>query len=235
MASGETTLTFLVCHCAWSAGWAWRKMRSRLHAPPRSLLFTPTLTGVGERAHLAAPQVDLDTHIRDVLGVIEMEDLSDITLIGHSYGGMVATGVADRAHGRITRLIYLDAFVPQDGKSLYGLIGTPTPDPANWRVPPRPTPPDTSEEDVRWVTPRRMPQPLATFTTPLRLTSKDGLPPRGYIRCTRAAPDDPLAASAAHAREAGWPYVEIDASHNPHVTAPDLLAKALADLVGRMG
>src|SRR5262245_57213749 len=84
-------------------------------------LVTPTYTGLGERRHLSAPTVTLNTHIDDVLGVLETEDLTDVTLVGHSYGGMVATGVADRARDRIRRLVYLDAFVPGDGQCMFDL------------------------------------------------------------------------------------------------------------------
>jgi pimeloyl-ACP methyl ester carboxylesterase len=225
--------TFVVCHGAWSAGWAWRKMRPLLHNLPHSALFTPTLTGLGERAHLAAPTINLETHITDVLAMLAMEDLLDVTLIGHSYGGMVATGVADRARDRIARLIYLDAFVPENGKSLYELIGRPIVPNQNWRVEPRPIPPDTSECDTRWMAERRTPQPLATFTAPLHLSSEAGFPPRSYIRCTRVAPDDPLLSSYERVRRSGWPLLEIDASHNPHITTPNLLAAALDELCGR--
>jgi pimeloyl-ACP methyl ester carboxylesterase len=142
--------TFLVAHGAWSAGWAWKKMHSLMSAAGHRLI-TPTYTGLGERAHLASAVNDLETHILDILGVIEYEDLSDIVLIGHSYGGMVATGVADRARERISKLVYLDAFVPKDREALADLI----PDGRRtfearakaydgWRVPPYPTPPDTS-------------------------------------------------------------------------------------------
>ena len=110
----------LVCHGAWSAGWAWKKMHPFMRAAGHRLL-TPTYTGLGERAHLANPSIDLETHITDVLNVIRYEDLHDIVLLGHSYGGMVATGVADRAGDRIRQLIYLDAFVPRDGQSLLDL------------------------------------------------------------------------------------------------------------------
>ena len=231
--AGETKVTYVVCHGGWSAGWAWRKMRPLLDEGPNTALYTPTYTGVGERAHLGRPDITLDTHIQDILGVLEMEDLRDVTLIGHSYGGMVATGVADRARERVRRLIYLDAFVPSDGQSLYAITGqVPKPD-ADWRVPPRPLPPDTSPEDVAWARPRRGPQPLGTFTTPLRLTSEARLPPRAYIRCTRLMPDDPMHSSYERARASGWPMREIDASHNPHITAPALLAEVLADLVAR--
>jgi pimeloyl-ACP methyl ester carboxylesterase len=111
---------FVVAHGAWSAAWAWKKMRPLLRAAGHEL-WTPTYTGLGERVHLANPTVKLDTHIADVVGMLEMEDLRDVVLIAHSYGGMVATGVADRARERIAQLVYLDAFVPQDGQSLFDL------------------------------------------------------------------------------------------------------------------
>src|SRR2546423_3699129 len=134
-------------------------------------LWTPTYTGLGERAHLASPAIDLDTHIADVMGVLAMEDLRDVVLIGHSYGGMVATGVADRARERIAQLIYLDAFVPLDGQCLHDLV----PSDARqrmlgnvkagdgWRVPPNPTPSDTAEADLKWLTERRVNHPLNCF------------------------------------------------------------------------
>src|SRR5437762_13305351 len=106
---------FLVCHGAWSAGWAWKKMHPLMQAAGHRLV-TPSYTGLGERVHLANPSIDLESHIEDVLNVIKYEDLRDIVLIGHSYGGMVATGVADRARDRVVQLIYVDAFVPKEGQ-----------------------------------------------------------------------------------------------------------------------
>src|SRR5438067_1949693 len=100
--------TIVVCHGAWSAGWAWRKLRPLMRAAGHEL-YTPTYTGLGERYHLATPQVDLSTHIQDIASVIEFEDLREVVLIGHSYGGMVATGVADRLSERMRQVIYLDA------------------------------------------------------------------------------------------------------------------------------
>jgi pimeloyl-ACP methyl ester carboxylesterase len=113
--------TFLICHGAWSAAWAWKKVRPLLRAAGHEV-FTPTYTGLGERAHQASRSITLDTHIADVLGVIECEDLKDIVLVGHSYGGMVATGVADRVPDRIAKLVYLDAFAPEHGQCLHDLV-----------------------------------------------------------------------------------------------------------------
>ena len=114
--------TIVLCHGAWSAAWAWRRMRP-LFADAGHVFHAPTCTGLGERAHLAGPDVDLETHIADILGVIETEELTGITLLGHSYGGMVATGVADRVRDRVEKLVYLDAFVPADGQSWWDLAG----------------------------------------------------------------------------------------------------------------
>src|ERR1700741_1047886 len=112
--------TILVCHGAWSGGWSWKKMFPLMHGAGYRLM-TPTYTGLGDREHLANPAIDLETHIQDILNVIKFEDLNDVVLLGHSYGGMVATGVADRVRDRIAQLIYLDAFVPRDGQSLFDL------------------------------------------------------------------------------------------------------------------
>ena len=134
--------TYLICHGAWSAGWAWKKVRPLLRAAGHEV-FTPSYTGLGERAHLAHALVDLETHIIDMLAVIRCEDLTDFVLVGHSYGGMVATGVADRVPERVRRLVYLDAFVPLHGQSLSDLVGrAPTAAPLEgWLVPPNPPAP----------------------------------------------------------------------------------------------
>jgi pimeloyl-ACP methyl ester carboxylesterase len=219
--------TFVVAHGAWSAGWAWKKMRPLMRQAGHEI-WTPTYTGVGERAHLANPSIDLDTHVHDILNVLEFEDLHDVTLVGHSYGGIVATGVADRARARIRQLIYLDAFVPEDGKCLLDYVGEhgrkmrqAAED--GWRVPPNPMPPDTPDADVTWAAPRRKPQPIKTIASPLRLSGATP-PTRAYIYCTRTPPGDPFRQFAARAKREGWPYFELDASHNPHITMPEQLA-----------
>src|SRR5688572_18281148 len=226
--------TFLVCHGAWSAGWAWKKMHPLMAASGHRLV-TPTYTGLGERAHLANRSIDLETHIEDVLHVIKYEDLRDIVLVGHSYGGMVATGVADRARDRVTQLIYVDAFVPGDGQSLFDLNKVAVQKLANsgdgWRVPPNPTPPDTSPADQEWLSERRVHMPIKCFETALKLQGGALTLPRSYIYATRITPADTFGPFAKQARsDAAWGYHEIDASHSPNVTAPEALMALLLEI-----
>jgi pimeloyl-ACP methyl ester carboxylesterase len=228
--------TFVVAHGAWSAGWAWKKMRPLMRARGHEI-FTPTYTGLGERAHLAHKDIDLDTHIADVLGVLQYEDLSNVILVGHSYGGMVATGVADRASYRIAQLVYLDAFAPRDGQSLLDLQtddarqrvreGTKN-EGDGWLIPPNPVPPDTSEVDLAWVMAHRMPQPIKTFEQNIKLTGAVDRLPRTYIYCKISRPGDVFRQFRDRAStEKGWKCIDIDASHSPNVTAPDALAAIL--------
>jgi len=235
---GSTPKTFLVCHGAWSAGWAWKKMHP-LMARAGHRLVTPTYTGLGERAHLAHPGIDLEAHIADVMNVIKYEDLGDFVLIGHSYGGMVATGVADRARGKARQLIYIDAFVPADGQSLLDLNEVAKPrmqelarSGDGWRIPPNPTPPDTSPEDVAWLSERRVHMPLKCFEQKLKLSAPLTLP-RSYIYATRITPADTFGPFAKMAKSAAaWGYHEIDASHSPNVTAPEALMTLLEKIAG---
>jgi pimeloyl-ACP methyl ester carboxylesterase len=231
--------TFLICHGAWSAGWAWKKMRPLLRRAGHEV-FTPTYTGLGERAHQASPDVDLETHIRDVLGVIEFEGLSDITLMGHSYGGMVITGAADHVPAKIKQMIYLDAFVPQNGQSVASLR-TPGPRPAtapggageSWLLPPNPPPPDTSPADLAWITPLRRPQPVKTFTQPISLEHPPPKVRRSYIYCTKKGGEDPFLQFYTRLKsDPAWRTYAMDASHSPNVTAPDALAALLCEIAG---
>src|SRR5262249_11216338 len=138
-----------------------------------------------------------------------------------------ATGVADRARDRVARIIYLDAFVPEDGQSLMDLVPSQGRDGMRaaclagdgWRVPPREMPPDTPADDREWAAARRTAPPIAAFEERLSLSGQP-LPPRAYIYCRRADSNDSFGPFAARARREGWPYVEMDASHNPHITAP---------------
>jgi pimeloyl-ACP methyl ester carboxylesterase len=228
----------VLAHGAWSSSWAWKRMRPLLRAAGHEF-HTPSYTGLGERAHLAHPAVNLDTHIQDVLGTMRFEGLQDVLVLGHSYGGIVATGVADRARDRVRRVIYLDAFVPRNGQSAFDLLPPGSRermeeaarrDGEGWRVPAGPLPPDTTPADAEWAQPLRMPQPIETFRQRLAI-DESRLPPRSYIYCSRCPPGDVFRPSADRARGEGWPYVEMDASHNPHITAPDALMGVLSGLV----
>ena len=233
---------FLVAHGAWYAGWAWRKMHPLMTAAGHRLI-TPTYTGLGEREHLANPSIDLETHIQDLLGVIKFERLEELVLIGHSYGGMVATGVADRVPERISRLIYLDAFVPQDGQAMIDLLSTEAAarlreavqNGDGWRLASNPVPPDTSPEDRTWLEALRLPQPVKTFQTPLRLRNGDTRIPRTYVYCTRVSAADPFRPFAERAKREQWDYHELDSSHSAHVTAPEALLALLSSIVSRAG
>lgn len=225
----------VLAHGAWSSAWAWKKVRPLMAAAGHTF-YTPSYTGLGERHHLANPSNDLETHIADVLGVIDAEELRDFVLMGHSYGGMVATGVADRARDRISKLIYLDAFVPRDGQALADLV------PAEqrkrmqesakagdgWRIAANPPPGDTSPEDLAWINRHRCTQSIKCFEQPLALQAELTVP-RVYIQCMQHADKGPFSQFAKRAKsEAGWKSYELDASHSPNVTAPEAFMKVLA-------
>jgi pimeloyl-ACP methyl ester carboxylesterase len=230
--------TFLVAHGAWTAGWGWKKMHPLMRDAGHRLV-TPTLTGLGERSHLATREVGLDTHIQDVMGVLDYEDLRDIILIGHSYGGMVATGVADRARDRITQLVYLDAFVPQDGQSLMDL--QPSEARAHfrtqaqsagegWRIPPMAMPADTPPDDFAWSNPRRVPQPLKCFEQRLGLKNGPLTLPRSYIWCRLTGPHNFQRFHDRVQGQPGWRCYVMEATHNPHITVPESLRDLLVQI-----
>ena len=180
-----------------------------------------------------------------MLGVIEAEDLKDLILLGHSYGGMVATGVADRASARIARLVSLDAFAPKNGQSLLDLqtedakkrvyYGAKA-EGEGWRIPPNPAPPDTSPEDLAWVNAHRRPQPIKTFEQRIKLSGAVEKLPRTYIYCKIFRPGDVFRQFRDRAsKEKGWTVIDIDASHSPNVTAPEALAAILDGIASGRG
>lgn len=231
--------TIVLAHGAWSSAWAWKKMRPLMAAAGHTF-FTPSYTGLGERDHLASPSNDLETHISDVLGVLQAEDLTDVVLLGHSYGGMVATGVADRARDRIATLIYLDAFVPKDGQALVDLVPEAQRQRMResakagdgWSIEGNPPPEDTSPEDLAWIAKHRRKQSIKCFEQPLGLQAPLTLP-RIYIQCMRYASKGPFNPFAERAKtHEGWKFYELDASHSPNVTAPDALMDVLQRALG---
>jgi pimeloyl-ACP methyl ester carboxylesterase len=233
--------TYLLVHGAWHGGWCWSRVARTLRETGAEV-YAPTLTGLGERAHLASREVGLETHVADVLGVLETEDLSDVVLAGHSYAGMVVTAVADRAAARIARLVYLDAVVPRHGQCLYDRA------PARakahfeeqaktggegWLIPVAAASAQflglQREEDVRWVMPRLTPHPIRTFREAVRLGS-DSLPvARTYINCIG---DKPFGQPRTMQADGIDDYHELQTGHDAMVTAAQevaaLLCKAAA-------
>jgi len=201
----------------------WQRVAPILRKAGHEVL-TPSLTGIGERAHLASPAVDLSAHIADVLGTIRYERLSELVLVGHSYGGMVVTGVADRAPEAIKTLVYLDAFVPQSGQALVDLLRPEVrahfPKEAS-SVPPLPPQAQGLKDpkEIAWFDGRRDPQPIKTFTQPLALEERyRGA--RAYIFSTGYSPTS-FAPFAERARNnAAWRYHELPTHHYPQVSMP---------------
>ena len=243
--------TFVLVHPAWFGGWCWKKVATILRARGNEV-FAPTLTGLGERAHLANREVGLGTHIEDVANVLKFEDIRDAILVGNSSGGMVITGVADRMPERIAHVVYLDAFVPEDGQSLFDIVPSERRQPMHelvqkegdgWLVP-RFAPPQwekfvpeawhiTDQSDLRWVLPRLTATPLGHFSEPVRRinTAAERLP-RTYIRCT-VFPNPIFDRYAEIAQSgAGWQHRELATSHLPFITNPLELANVLMEAVG---
>src|SRR5215472_839516 len=199
-------------------GFIWREVASRLRELGHDV-FTPTLTGVGERVHLASPQIDLQTHVQDILGVLEYEDLHEVILVGHSYGGLVITGVAERVPERLAQLVYLDALVPLDGQSGWDVT-----DPAlkarmeervrtqgdGWRL----LPPTDAPARITAHPHKPMTQPL-TIQNPVAARL-----PHTFVSCTQTqAGRLTLDRIAARVRAEGWCYYEVEADHMAMISA----------------
>ena len=239
---------FVLVHGAWHGGWCYRDTAAALRAAGHAV-FTPTHTGVGERFHQSAENITLETHVRDVSGCIEWEELNDVILVGHSYGGMVISGVADRMPERIRALVFLDAFVPEHGDSLNGLL--------NKALPPevaaqflttfrgaaaegnsglmQPIPAEmfnVVEAKRDWVNRRCRPQALATFESPVLLSGKhQKVAQRLYILADGWDPS-PFRHFAAQAEgKPGWRVVKMPCGHDVMVDMPQELAAELSKLL----
>lgn len=232
--------TFLLVPGAWLGGWCWRYVAADLRANAHTVI-PATLTGLGERAHLLSREIDLDTHISDIVAMFEYRELHDVILVGHSYGGTVITGVAERVPDRIQRLVYLDASVPRDGDSNDTVIGpvmaeqlraSAVSEGEGWKVPPAPyVVGQLSGHPLReWVTARLKPHPLRPFAEPVRLSSAEaaGLP-RAFIQTTQS---DLYRGLIARARQAGWYCQEIGGGHYAMITEPNAVAAALNAVPG---
>jgi pimeloyl-ACP methyl ester carboxylesterase len=227
---------FVLVHGAWHGGWCWDRVRRLLRAQGHDV-FTPTLTGVADRSHLLSPQVDLETHINNVANLLLWEDLSDVVLCGHSYGGCVVTGVADRAPERIAALVYLDAFVPRHGQKLYDLLPAEVSEQQiaaarqtgeGWRVPPIPAEFfKVNAADRAWVDRQCTPQSLATFQQPIRLTGRvDAIDNVSFILASDWE-GSPSGQFYDQAKQAGWKTMEIACGHDVMLDRPAELTEAL--------
>jgi pimeloyl-ACP methyl ester carboxylesterase len=235
--------TFVLVHGAYLGGWCWRWVTPHLRAAGHEVR-TPTLTGHGERVHLAGPQVDLETHIEDVVNVLRYEDLTGVVLVGWSYGGMVIAGAADRAPERIAHVVYLDADVPRDGdtsvppsrhaarEELARAHGD------GWRVPPPfgadDLPGELPAETRRWIAERLTPHLLLTWTQPIRLAGAAAALPTTYVRCTVGydpTDEDTRRQDARIRGEPAWRYRELADSHAAPLTAPRAVADLLLEAV----
>lgn len=228
----------VLVHGAFHGGWCWRAVADRL-AGAGHRVFAPTLTGVGERGHLAGPAVDLETHIQDLVNVIEWEELRDVVLVCHSYGGMPATGAADRLADRLAGLVYLDAFTPDDGDSALA-VRTAEPgarplsesDDGISYLPPPAWAFGLTGKLAAWANRRLTPQPKATMTRPIGLTGAwRGVGTKLYIRATgfRAPSFDTYIDRAA--ADPDWIAIRRDMAHNVMMTEPDWLVGVLRDHV----
>jgi pimeloyl-ACP methyl ester carboxylesterase len=227
--------TFVLVHGSWAGSVVWRELAPRLRKAGHEV-YAPTLTGIGARKHLLNREINLDTHIQDVIGVIEDEDLSDIVLVGHSYGGMVISGVADRVPEKVASLVYLDAFVPENGQSSVSLLPPDRPlsivPGEDWLVAPR-TPAEFGlkrpEVIVLWES-KGAPHPLATLTQPVQLTGGIGrVKQRMYILAT-----DPPRFTQFYDKlknDRGWTVHTLPCSHFIQLEMPDELTAILSKAI----
>jgi pimeloyl-ACP methyl ester carboxylesterase len=224
---------FVLVHGAWHGGWCWQRVTPLLRVAGREV-HTPTLTGLGDRAHLANAAIDLEAHIADIVGFLEMENLRDVVLVGHSYGGAVITGVADRAPARLARLIHVDGFPLEHGECMVDCWTAEMREGLHARlsdgfIAPTPLPAFgvTRPEDLAWAEPRIRPQPFKTFTQPLMLAHGETKLPRAYIRCTAPARPALDRFTRRFRADPAWTYREIACGHDCMIADPEGTADLL--------
>jgi Predicted hydrolases or acyltransferases (alpha/beta hydrolase superfamily) len=233
--------TYVLAHGSWHGGWCWRPVGDRLRAAGHRV-YAPSYTGMGDRSHLLSKNITIDTFVEDLVRVIESEELENVILVGHSFGGVPITGVADRIPERLAHLVYFDSILLESGKDSFsnypkeeaeariaaagkatGGLAVPVPDPLPpiWGIKQ-----DTPEYE--WAKRQLTPHPLGSYTTALNLKNPIGNGvPKTYIHCTE--PSHPVLESsrALVKSQTGWNWVEIKAPHEAHITHPDLLTEVL--------
>ncbi|MDR5781051.1 alpha/beta hydrolase [Caballeronia sp. LZ065] len=235
-------VNFVLIHGAWHGGWVWRTVADDLNARGHRAI-APTLTGLGERRHLIASATSLDVNVDDIVNVIEAEELRDVVLVGHSYGGLVASGVADRVPHALRSLIFLDSLLVENGQTAFDVLpasvieermesvrtsgqslGMPVNGLKGTGIP-------EDHPCAAWVRRRLTPHPLSTYTTPLRLDHPlgNGLPCT-YVHCANPSYDTLAGVRERVRSRSGWQWESIDTGHDAMVLAPELLTDLLERL-----
>jgi pimeloyl-ACP methyl ester carboxylesterase len=233
--------TFVLVHGSWHGGWCWREVVPLFRAAGHAV-YAPTLTGLGARAHLLASGVDLTTHIQDIDSLLFFEDLAEVVLVGHSYAGAVISGVAARSPERLASLIYLDAYLPREGQSVFDVLSAEEREAGQATLATgtglrQPVPPAvlgiTDPTMAAWVAARLTPHPFHTYAQPIPVGSPASAAlPRAFIHCTAGPTTARFAPFAQQARAAGWVVRELATGHNAMLTAPQLVVEVLLELGG---
>jgi pimeloyl-ACP methyl ester carboxylesterase len=227
--------TFVLVHGAWHGGWCWRHVSDILERKGHKV-FAPTMTGLGERSHLLTKDVNLTTHITDISNVIEWENLSNVVLVAHSYGGIIASGVAERLHEKISSIVFLDAFMPENGESLLeksspafvdaiksaiakGDAGIKAPPSAAFGV---------EEKDRAWVDAKTSPQPVGTYTEKAVYTGgREMIAKKTYIRA-KGYSSTTFDGNLAKVKATGiWKTHELDSGHDAMLIIPEQLTEII--------
>jgi pimeloyl-ACP methyl ester carboxylesterase len=231
--------TFVLVHGAWHGGWCWRRVADRLRRDGHAV-FTPTLTGLGERSHLLRPGIDLATHVADIVNVMRWERLSDVVLCGHSYGGFVISGVAEEMPTLIRSIVFLDAFVPENGDTIQKLSPPAVQDAiraalqrGDLGVPPRPAEAwGVNKADRQWVDDFSGPQPIGTLVSPITLSgARENIARKTYIRAKGYANPAFERAFATVQADPSWRCYEVPCGHDAMVDMPERLTELLLQAV----
>lgn len=233
--------SFVLVHGAWHGSWCWKRVRRLLQTQGHDV-FTPALTGLGERSHLLSRDVNLETHILDVVNLIRWEELSSVVLCGHSYGGCVITGVADRIPERIRSLVYLDAFVLEDGENLLQhlpqaqrdqLLGGMANQSEGWKVPPIPAEVfHVNSHDCDWVNRQCTMHPIETFRQPIQLGRSAKIPNVTFILATGFREGSPFPPFYEKAKAKGWKTITVECGHDVMLDRPEELTTMLLESAG---
>jgi len=227
--------TYVLVHGAWHGGWCWRRVSDLLEAQGHKV-FVPTLTGLGERSHLISKDVNASTHIQDVVNVMSWEGLSDVVLVGHSYGGIVISGVAERLADKISSIVFLDAFMPGNGESLVERASANTIGVINAAIQHNDisikSPPAAAfgveEKDRGWVDSKVTPQPIATFTEKaLYAGARDKIATKTYMRA-KAYNSPTFDANLDRVKaDTSWATYEFSCGHDVMIIQPEHLTEQL--------